>query len=191
MALYKLRLFYFAEQIKNSTFVEFKGGRRLWLPFLFSMIDKDLVKTVVKKELENTSLYLIEVSVRPGNKIVVEIDSDLGVGIDDCMKVSRQIESHLDRDIEDFELEVGSSGLTTPFKIPRQYEKNIGNEVEVLSGDGRKLHGILKSCNDLGFTLTIRKKEKVEGQKRPVDIEKDENFLYEEVKYTKYQISIK
>lgn len=156
------------------------------------MIDKDLIKTIVEEEIgENSSLYLVDVSVRPGNKIIVEIDSDSSVGIDDCMSLSRKIEKNLDRDVEDFELEVGSSGLTTPFKLPRQYRKNVGNEVEVLTCDGRKLHGTLKSCDEQSFILSTKKKEKIDGQKRPVEIEKEEKFLFEEVKYTKYQISIK
>lgn len=159
--------------------------------FFISMIDKELLKEIAEKELNGTSLYLVDISVSSGNKIVVEIDSDEGVGIDDCVNLSRKIEQHFDRDVEDFELEVGSSGLTTPFKIVRQYEKNLGNEVEVLTKNGRKLHGLLKSCNESEFVLLTKKKEKIEGQKKPVEVEKEEIFLYEEVKYTKYQISIK
>lgn len=155
------------------------------------MLDKGFIREIVEKEIEETSLFLVDLTIRPDNKIVVEIDNDNGVSIEDCMQLSRQIESHLDREVEDFELEVGSSGLTTPFKLPRQYQKNIGNEVEVLTKDGRKLTGVLKSCNDTEFVLSQEKKEKIEGQKKPVIVEKLESFLYDEVKYTKYQIRIK
>lgn len=155
------------------------------------MLDKGFIREIVEKEIEETSLFLVDLTIRPDNKIVVEIDNDNGVSIEDCMQLSRQIESHLDREVEDFELEVGSSGLTTPFKLPRQYQKNIGNEVEVLTKDGRKLTGVLKSCSDTEFVLSQEKKEKIEGQKKPVIVEKLESFLYDEVKYTKYQIRIK
>ena len=155
------------------------------------MIEKELIKDITEKYLEGTTMFLVDVVVKPGNAIVVEVDSDEGVSIDDCIALSRNIESHLDRDAEDFELEVGSAGITSPLKIPRQYKKNIGNEVEVLSKDGRKLFGILKEANEASFTLTITKKVKPEGAKRKIDVEEDLVFAYDEVKYTKYQIRFK
>jgi ribosome maturation factor RimP len=141
--------------------------------------------------LLNSDAFPVEIAVRPGNVIVVEIDSFEGVCIDDCIELNRLIESKLDRDVEDFELEVGSAGLTSPFKVPKQYEKNIGNEVEVLTKDGRKLSGVLKACGSEGFTVTITKMEKPEGAKRKIAVEEDLSFKYEEVKYTKYLIRFK
>lgn len=155
------------------------------------MIDKELIKSIVEDELLNTDTFLVEVMVKPGNLIVVEIDSDNAVDIDHCAALSKKIEAGLDRDTEDFELEVGSAGITSPFKILRQYTKNIGNEVEVLSKDGRKLSGILKSANETDFTVTITKKVKPEGAKKKIEVEEDLMFTYEEVKYTKYQLRFK
>lgn len=163
--------------------------------FLFlldrTMIDKELVKGIAEKHLEGTSMFLVDVAVRPGNIIVVEVDSDNAIGIDDCITLSRDIESHLDRDVEDFELEVGSSGLTSPFRIPRQYQKNIGNEVEVLTKAGQKLSGVLKSSDDNGFVLTVTKMVKPEGAKKKTAVEEDHAFEYKDVKYTKYLIRFK
>lgn len=155
------------------------------------MIDKDLIQQIVEQNIDQESMFLVDIQIRPSNIIVVEIDSDEGVCIDDCIALSKKIESQLDRDKEDFELEVGSSGITTPFKVVRQYEKNIGKEVEVLTKKGIKLKGILKSCNDSQFIVTITKKEKPEGAKRKIEIEEDLTFGYDEVKYTKYIISFK
>jgi ribosome maturation factor RimP len=155
------------------------------------MIDKAQIKDIVDEYLLNTDTFLVETSVRPGNIIVVEIDSENGVSIEDCITLSKHIESQLDRETEDFELEVGSAGVTSPFKIPRQYEKNIGNEVEVLSKKGQKLTGVLKDCNDTAFTITITKLEKPEGAKRKIAVEEDLSFQYDEVKYTKYLIRFK
>ena len=78
------------------------------------------------------------------NRIVVEIDSYSSVSIDDCVRLNGIIESHFDRDVEDYELEVGSAGLTSPLRVKAQYDKNVGNPVEVLTNDGRKLKGTLK-----------------------------------------------
>lgn len=155
------------------------------------MIDKDFIKDVTDKFLQGTPMFLVDVTVRPGNIIVVEIDSDDSIGIDDCIALSRDIESKLDRDAEDFELEVGSAGVTSPFKIPRQYKKNEGNEVEVLTKAGQKLSGVLKTSDNNGFVITITKMVKPEGAKKKVALEEDLSFAYDEVKYTKYLIRFK
>lgn len=155
------------------------------------MIDKSQIKDIVDEHLLQSDIFLVDVTVRPGNLIVVEIDSKDGVSIDECIKLSKEIESHFDRDVEDFELEVGSAGITSPFKIQKQYEKNIGNEVEVLTKDGKKLTGVLKNSNDSSFIVTISKMEKPEGAKRKITVEEDLTFGYDEVKYTKYLIRFK
>lgn len=155
------------------------------------MIDKALIKDIVEEYLLKTGMFLVEVAIRPGNIIVVEVDSKEGVSIDDCIALSRHIESKLDRDTEDFELEVGSAGITSPFRIPQQYEKNIGNEVEVLTKNGQKLSGVLKAYNNEGFTLTVTKMTKPDGAKKKTAVEEDLSFEYDEVKYTKYLIRFK
>ena len=155
------------------------------------MIDKRVIKQLVEEKLASSSNYLVSVEVQPGNIIVVEIDNDDAVSIDDCVELSRYIEEHLDRDAEDFELEVGSAGITSPFKVLRQYKKNIGNEVEVLTKNGVKLSGLLKSANEEGFVVTVTKQVKPEGAKRKVTIEEDLPYTYNEIKYTKYLIRFK
>ncbi|MDR2968603.1 MAG: ribosome assembly cofactor RimP [Tannerellaceae bacterium] len=155
------------------------------------MIDKETVSGWVEEELASSSNYLVDVTIKPGNLIVVEIDSDEAVGIDDCVALSRHIESKLDRDTEDFELEVGSAGITSPFKVLRQYRRNIGNPVEVLLKSGTKLTGILKDADEQGLVVTLTKQVKPEGAKRKITIEEDQSFRYEEIKYTKYVITFK
>ena len=121
----------------------------------------------------------------------MEIDNDEAVSIDDCVELSRYIEEHLDRDAEDFELEVGSAGITSPFKVLRQYEKNVGNEVEVLTRNGVKLTGVLKSADEDSFVVTVTKQVKPEGAKRKITVEEDQTYTYNEIKYTKYLIRFK
>ena len=155
------------------------------------MIDKELIVKLVEEKLASSSNYLVDVAVQPGNIIVVEIDNDESVCIDDCVELSRYLEDHLDRDVEDFELEVGSAGITSPFKVLRQYQKNIGNEVEVLLTAGVKLTGVLKSADENGIVLTVEKQIKPEGAKRKVTVEEDQPYTYSEIKYTEYLIRFK
>ena len=155
------------------------------------MIDREDILRYVEEGLQGTDYFVVDVTVQPGNTIVVEIDNREGVDIDRCVELSRFIESKLDRDTEDFELEVGSAGLTSPFKVLGQYRKNIGNEVEVLTKGGVKLSGVLKDAGEERFTVTITKKVKPENAKRKIEVEEDLTFAYDEVKYTKYLIRFK
>lgn len=153
------------------------------------MIDKNLVQERAEqflRESESES-FLVDVMVKPGNLIVVEIDSEEGIDIDECVALSRFIEAGLDREVEDFELEVGSAGVTSPFKVLRQYEKNIGNPVEVLSRAGVKLSGVLKSADENGFVVMVTKMVKPEGAKRKMAVDEDVPFSYDDVKYVKYK----
>lgn len=155
------------------------------------MIDKQMVIQLAEEKLASSSNYLVDVEIQPGNVIIVEIDNDEAVCIDDCVELSRFIEEHLDRNSEDFELEVGSAGITSPFKILRQYQKNIGKEVEVLLASCMKLTGILKSADENGIVLTVEKQVKPEGAKRKITVEEDLAYTYNEIKSTKYLIRFK
>jgi ribosome maturation factor RimP len=150
------------------------------------MISKELVKQTVDEFLVGTDYYLVDIIIGADNRISVEIDAETGVSIDFCVALNRFIESKFDRDIEDYELEVSSAGLTSPFKVLKQYEKNIRNEVEVLTKDGRKLHGILTEVNESNFTIEIEKQVKPEGAKRKTTIQENITFSYNEIKTTKY-----
>ena len=156
------------------------------------MIDKNIVTQTVEKTIEGTQLFLVDINVSPDNRIVVEIDAHAGnVDIDDCIAINRAIEGVLDRDAEDFELEVGSAGLTSPFKVKAQYDKNIGNEVEVLTRDGRKLRGTLSEAGDTEFTIVTRVKERTEGKKRPEIVDRPETIAYDNAKSVVYLIDFK
>ena len=166
------------------------------------MIEKKVVSQLIEEKLASSSNYLVDVVIKPGNLIVVEIDNDEAVSIDDCAELSRYLEEHLDRDVEDYELEVGSAGITSPFKVLRQhlhlvsdvlrqYVKNIGNEVEMLLKNGSKLTGVLKSADENGVVVSVEKKVKPEGAKRKVTVVEDESYTFDEIKYTKYLIRFK
>jgi len=155
------------------------------------MISKDSIYQAIEQHLTNTDYYIVDVKVAPDNRISVEIDSFDGVSLEYCIEVHRYIESQFDREVEDYELEVSSAGLTEPFKVIKQYEKNLGNEVEVLTKSGKKITGVLVEANDTDFGLQIEKTEKPEGSKRKVTVVEDITLAYEDVKYTKYIIRFK
>ena len=153
------------------------------------MIDKNVVKKLVEEWLQDKEYFLVSIEISPDDRIVVEIDHADGVWIEDCVALSKYIEDHLNRDEEDYELEVGSAGLGQPFKVPQQYINFIGKEVEVLDADGKKVKGILKAVEGNDFTKKKKEKVKVEGKKRPVKQEVDHVYQMDKVKYTKYIIS--
>lgn len=155
------------------------------------MIEKKTVCQLVNEWLEGKDYFLVEAQSYPDGRIVVEIDHKDGVWIEDCVELSRFIESKLNRDEEDYELEVGSAGIGQPFKVLEQYHCHVGKEVEVLTREGRKLSGVLKAADAERFTVTVQKKVKPEGAKRPKLVDEDETFAYDEIKYTKYLISFK
>ena len=150
------------------------------------MIDSQKLKEFVEQRLSAAVYFLVDLSVSADNDISIEIDSPTGVDIDYCAELTREIEAEFDRDADDYSLEVGSAGLTAPFRVRGQYEKNLGNEVEVLTTDGRKLRGTLKSLGSDDFTLAVEQKVKREGQKRPSVETVDLTIPFSETKYTKY-----
>lgn len=155
------------------------------------MIDKRTVRQIVEEWLDGKDYFLVEVSVESGDKIVVEIDHAEGVWIEDCVDLSRFIESKLNRDEEDYELEVGSAGVGQPFKVLQQYYNHIGRQVEVKTKDGNKLIGELTDVNEDEITLALEKRVKDEGAKRPKLTTVEDVIPFEKIKYTKYLISFK
>lgn len=153
-----------------------------------AMIDKELVKQAVEQAIEGTDMFIVDITVSADNRVVVELDSMSAMDIDTCAAISRKVEEALNRDVEDFELEVGSAGLTSPFKVRQQFDKNIGNEVEVLTRDGRKFSGTLVNADAEGFTVEVARKVKKEGAKRPVMELQPETLGYGDAKTVKYII---
>lgn len=155
------------------------------------MIEKKLVTDLVNEWLQGKEYFLVEADVDKQNKITVEIDHKDGVWIEDCCELSKYIEEHLDRDVEDFELEVGSAGIGQPFKVLQQYKNAVGYDVELMTNEGKKLEGALKEVTDDGFTVVVEEKQKIEGKKRPVIVEVEKNFGYGDVKWVKSIIDFK
>ena len=155
------------------------------------MIDNKKVRELVAEWLADKEYFLVDVEISSDNRIVIEIDHADGVWIEDCVELSRYIEERLDRDVEDYELEVGSAGLGQPFKVEQQYKNFIGKDVEVLTAEGKKFQGVLRAVDGRDFSVGVEEKVQVEGKKRPVKQEVLRQFNMDQVKYTKYLLNFK
>jgi len=133
----------------------------------------------------------VDIAFTTDDRIVVEIDHSDGVWIEDCAELSRVLQDKLGDELGDYELEVGSAGIGQPFKVAQQYVNHIGKEVEVLTNDGKKVQGTLKSVDGNDFVVTVKEKQRIEGKKRPVVVDVDKQFGIDNVKYTKYLLSFK
>ena len=153
------------------------------------MISEQTIREIVDVKVAETSNFIVDISVKPGNKIVILLDNDKGVTINDCIELSRHVEVNLDREVEDFELNVMSPGLTEPFKILRQYQKYIDKEVEVVLTDNKKLIGKLISVDNGGVVIETQKKEKVEGKKGKQLLINKVELKFSQIKETKIVIS--
>jgi ribosome maturation factor RimP len=152
------------------------------------MIEKGFIQKLAEDGLPE-GLFLVDVSVSKSNVISVFIDSMDGVNIDQCVALSRHIESNLDREAEDFELQVSSAGLGQPFKVVQQYHKHVGKKVEVVDKDGQKAAGILDKVTESGIILIASKKVQAEGSKKKLLVEEEEYFSFDNIKIAKAIIS--
>lgn len=164
------------------------------VPFSHSkttMIDVNLVEETVARYLADHADYeLITCSVSPDCNIVVEVDSFKGVDLDFCAGLNRYLQEELDKTGDNYELEVGSVSLTAPFKTLMQYRKHVGHEVEILTNDGRKLHGQLVNVEPEYFEADTEMLVPVEGKKKKVRQMQTLRFAYSEVKYCKYDLKV-
>ena len=121
------------------------------------MIEQSIIETHLKKILADAGCFLVDIRVDKSNRILVHVDRDEGVSITDCVNISRELETKLDRDSEDFALEVSSPGLDSPFKVIEQYYKNRGNKVKVVLEGGETLEGILNEVSNKDIVIDTGK----------------------------------
>jgi len=189
---------YLVEWGKMCTFAPVQWNERLARASHFhyynkglSMINKETVTALVEEWLQGNDYFLVDVIFGADDKIVVEIDHADGVWIEDCAELSRFLQERLGEELGDYEMEVGSAGIGQPFKVEQQYVNHIGDELEVLGADGKKVQGILKAVNGREFVLTVKEKQTVEGKKRPVLVEVDKAYSMDSIKYAKYVLAFK
>ncbi len=154
------------------------------------MIDKGRIAELVGEKLDE-NLFLVDISVSAGNAIHIEIDSLARLTIDECVAISRHIESQLDRDAEDFELQVSSPGADQPFKVVKQYRKNVGRTLEVTTQSGEVLTGKLTQVGESEISVEISAKEIPEGEKKKRWVTREVTLLFDEIKKARVVISFK
>ncbi len=158
------------------------------------MISKTRVEELIQERIDHlgNGLFVVELQISATNVISVELDKySGGVSIEDCMSVSRNIEHNLDREQQDFELNVSSAGLDKPFRVLAQYQKNVGRNVEVRTLEGEKFEAKLIAADESGFTVETEQSVKTEGQKKKELVIEQKKYAYDQVKQTKVVISFK
>ncbi|HCC69592.1 MAG TPA: ribosome assembly cofactor RimP [Bacteroidales bacterium] len=149
------------------------------------MINKEIVKELVKNFIAGRDIFLVDTKVSTTNRITILVNKPSGITIDECVMISRHIESNLDREKEDYELNVSSPGLDMPFRVREQYEMSIGRPVEVIDIEGKKTRGILKNVQGEGFEI---ESQKVNGKKKE---SREISLNFDEVKSVKEIIKFK
>lgn len=155
------------------------------------MIGENIVRELAQSRLDEFDGFIVDLSISSNNHIKLVIDSDTSIAVSDCISVSRNVEHNLDREVEDFSLEVSSAGLDQPFKHLRQYKKNVGREVKVKLINGQVIEGLLKLVEDDQIVVVSRQKERIEGRKAKKWVESEHVIKFSEIKETKVIISFK
>lgn len=158
------------------------------------MIKKELIQELAQERIDemNNETYLVDITISNTNQIVVEIDNMKGgASVQDCIRVSRNVEHNLDREEEDFELQVTTPGLSNPFKVNQQYIKNIGRNVKVVFKEVGSVEGKLVEVNDENIVVETEAKERVEGKKKKELVVRQHIIEKENIKETKIVISFK
>lgn len=155
------------------------------------MITKEQVQNIIAPKVDEDGLFIVEVTVSATNHISIFIDGDKGVTIDQCITISKFVEENLNREVEDYELDVSSAGLDLPFKVARQYLKNIGRTVNIVTKKGQKFTGKLVSASNESFDVEVEKSVLLEGKKRKEKITEVESFKYSDIKSTKIVVSFR
>ncbi len=154
------------------------------------MIDRETITKLVTKHIEGSGMFIVDIHVSSSNNIRIIVDNENGVSVKECVELSRAIEGSLNRDENDFHLEVSSPGLSEPLKVKFQYLKNIGREVEVINKEGKKFKGKLIRLTDKG--LIIEELVKVKGEKKRPEIKAvEKEFDFDLIQSTKVVVSYK
>ena len=158
------------------------------------MIAKEIVRSLAEDRIEalGKPLYIVDITISSSNHIFVEVEHEKeSVSIEDCVSISRNIEHNLDREEEDFQLEVSSAGLDKPLRDYRQYVKNIGRSLKVKIPEQGKIEGKLIEADENQITLETQRKERVEGKKKKINIVENIVLPYEKIGEAKVVISFK
>lgn len=158
------------------------------LLFLYLKMNKELVEQLVIETLgENSPLFLISLEFLPDNKISIIIDGDEGVSLSECIRISKAVEANLDREEEDFSLEVSTPDITKPLAVFRQFKKNIGRTLSVKTEEG-KIEGKLVEVIGEDIVLKWSAREPKPIGKGKVTVEKSATISYSNIVQAKVKL---
>ena len=146
---------------------------------------EDFLSLVLK---QHSNIFLVDLKISNDKSIKIILDGDKEVNVKDCIDISRSMEGALDRDQEDFSLEVASAGVGSPLKFPRQYHKNLGRKLEVISTEGLKFEGDLTHVKEDAIELQWKQRETKRIGKGKVTVTKKKTILFDEISQAKVMI---
>ncbi|HYG50915.1 MAG TPA: ribosome assembly cofactor RimP [Flavobacteriales bacterium] len=155
------------------------------------MFEKEKIKALAESKLNDFDGFLVDLVVSNDNKILLEIDSPRGISIGECAELNRFLNKELDNETNEFELTVSSPGLEKPFKVYKQYEKNLNRQVKVRTVEGKEYTAKLSAVNKEGISLAAKVKEVPEGKTRKEWVDKSIELPFEQIKETKVIITFK
>ncbi|MBP9986636.1 MAG: ribosome assembly cofactor RimP [Bacteroidales bacterium] len=150
------------------------------------MKQQDILKQAAEEYTASHGLYVVEIKVTADNDIDITIEADeRDIALDDCVDMTRYIEERVSRDVEDYSLTIGSAGLTSPFKVNRQYKKSVGSEIQITRGTGARQKVMLAAVSEDGIDVTYGQSRAVEGSKKKVKETVTEHIPFSEIKSAK------
>lgn len=158
------------------------------------MISKELVLTLAQERIDelDRDLFVVDLKISANNNIQLEIDSAVGfVTVDDCIRVSRNIEHNLDREEQDFELSVSSAGIDKPLRNWKQYPKNVGRSLKIKTKAGEKYVGELTKVEEKNIEISFVEVVQVEGKKKKEKLQRTVSLSFDQIEEAKVVISFK
>jgi len=152
--------------------------------FIQEMKQADILKAAAEEYAQANGLFVVSVEISKDNDVDVTIDADdRDVTLDDCVGMTGYIQERVDRDVEDYALTIGSAGLSSPFKVVRQWKKAVGTEIQLTRLTGERIKANLLSADDEGVEISWQKKAEGKGSKAKETV--TEHLSYNEIKTAK------
>ncbi len=149
---------------------------------------KEIVSNLVQEALdENKALFLVDLTISGNNSIKITVDGDTGIPLKECIRISRHIEHNLDREEEDFSLEVTSPDITDPLTNKRQYKKNTGRIMKIRT-ENKTFEGTLAEADEEKIILQWKAREPKPVGKGKVTVEKEAVIPYGDIKEAKVKV---
>lgn len=148
------------------------------------MKQADILKVAAEEYAQQNGLFVVSIAISKDNDVDVTIDADTrDITLDDCVGMTGYIQERVNRDEEDYSLTIGSAGLSSPFQIPRQWRKAVGNEIWLTRPTGERIRAMLLAADDEGVEISYQKKAEGKGSKAKETV--TERLAFTEIKTAK------